>query len=155
MALRLARRAVIAALGGALTLGGCSSANPITTQLDYAPSDGILVRLTDGVSVENLLILTPGKGQDGYLLGAVANNTSQDTSVTIDIPGMGFTKRFPAPAATGTNFSDARVTTPPVDAEPGATVPATVSSPAAGAQDVQVPVLDGTLPAYREYLAGR
>ncbi|WP_418607369.1 hypothetical protein [Georgenia sp. SUBG003] len=50
------------------------------------------------------------------------------------------------------NFTRATLTPDSVDAPPGATLPATASSPGAGAVDVFVPVLDGTLPAYETYL---
>ncbi|WP_043499256.1 hypothetical protein [Georgenia sp. SUBG003] len=140
------------ALGGTLTLAGCSVASPITTAKPYAPSDGIRVAVTDEVSVENLMILTDGEGEEGHLLGAVVNRSGERVEVSFSFEGGGSSVPVRVGAGEHVNFTEAGITVPGVDAAPGATVATTVSEPAAGGTDVQVPVLDGTIPPYDEFL---
>jgi hypothetical protein len=150
---RTIRRSAIAAavLGVGLVLGGCAVGNPITTQYSYAPSDGVRVQAADGVSVENLMVLTEGEGQPGHLLGAVVNHTTQDVRVSLTV-GQGSAVPVHVPAEGEVNLADQKVTTSSVSVPPGATVPGTVSADGTGEISVEVPVLDGTLPAYDQYL---
>ena len=151
---RTIRRPAIAAatLGVALVLGGCSAANPITTQRAYAPSDGIRVQVADGVSVENLLVLTEGEGQPGHVLGAVVNRSTQDVRVSLKLGESGSPIPVSVPAEGQVNLGNQKATTPSVSVPPGATLPATVGANGVGEISVEVPVLDGTIPPYDEYL---
>ncbi len=151
---RTIRRSAIAAamLGVGLVLGGCTATNPITTQYSYAPSDGIRVEVTDRVSVENLLVLTEGEGQPGHVLGAVVNRSPQDMYVSLTLGKSGTAIPVHVPAGGEVNLSAENVTTPSVGVQPGATLPATVGAAGVGEISVEVPVLDGTLPAYKDYL---
>lgn len=146
------RLAALIALSGTLTLAGCSVANPITTAEPYAPSDGIRVAVTDEVSVENLMVLTEGEGQEGHLLGAVVNRSGEDVEVSFSFGDGGASVPVRVDAGEHVNFTDAGITTQSVDAAPGATIPTTVSAPTAGDTQVEVPVLDGTIPPYDEFL---
>lgn len=141
----------LAAVGAAALLGGCSFANPITTQMEYAPSDGVRVELAENVSFENLMILAPTEDAEGHLLGGVVNNSQTDVTAEITLEG-GPSFEFDLGAGDEVNFTDAGLTPASVDAPPGATLPAEVSAPGLGAELVQIPVLDGTLPAYERYL---
>ncbi|MPV36303.1 hypothetical protein [Georgenia subflava] len=133
------------------TLAGCSVANPITTQLEYAPSDGVRVELSENVSAENLMILTRGEGREGHLLGAVVNRSDEDVAVEIELAG-GPVYDFDLGPQDVVNFADAELTPASVDDPPGATLQATLSLDQAGSQEAFIPVLDGTLPAYERYL---
>ncbi|MFH5824936.1 hypothetical protein [Georgenia sp. AZ-5] len=149
---RTTRRTVIAAAVLVAGLTGCSVANPITTQIPYAPSDGIRVSVTNGVSVENLMILTEGEGEPAHLLGAVANNSTEPISITFALGDSG--QPIPVRAGSGdtVNFTGAGISTATGEGAPGSTLPATVSADGVGDIEVEVPVLDGTLPPYDEYL---
>ncbi|KAE8762565.1 hypothetical protein [Georgenia thermotolerans] len=151
---RTIRRTAIAAttLGVALVLGGCTATNPITTQYSYAPSDGVLVQVGDGVSVENLMVLTEGEGQPGHVLGAVVNRSTEDVRVSLQIGDGGATVPLRVPAKGTVNFTNDKITTPSVGIAPGGVLPATVSADNAGNVSVDIPVLDGTIPPYDEYL---
>ena len=151
---RTIRRTAIAAttLGVALVLGGCSATNPITTQYSYAPSDGVLVQVGDGVSVDNLMVLTEGEGQPGHVLGAVVNRSTQDVRVSLQVGDGGASIPVRVPAGGEVNFAHEKVTTPSVGVAPGGTLPATVSADDTGSVSVEIPVLDGTIPPYDEYL---
>jgi len=146
------RLVALIALGGTLTLAGCSVASPITTAHPYAPSDGIRVAVTDEVAVENLMILTEGEGQEGHLLGAVVNRSGEDVEVSFSFEGGSGSVPVRVDAGDFVNFTDAGITISNVDAAPGATVTTTVSAPTAGDTEVHVPVLDGTIPPYDEFL---
>lgn len=151
------RTSLIAAatLGTSLVLGACSVANPITTKGPYAASDGVRVELTDGVSVENLMLLSEGEGEPGHLLGAVVNLTTEPVQVTITLGEDGSPIPVRVPAEGTVNFTDADITEESVPVAPGANLPSSVSAGGAGALSVAVPVLDGTIPPYDEYLANR
>ncbi|MPV37583.1 hypothetical protein [Georgenia subflava] len=144
--------AAAAAVAAVLVLAGCSVANPITTQDPYAPSDGVRVAVTEFVSVENLMILTTGEGEEGHLLGAVVNRSKEDVEVAFTFGESGGAVPVRVEAGGTVNFTDAGITTESVEAAPGANITATVEMPTAGAQQVAVPVLDGTIPPYGDYL---
>jgi hypothetical protein len=146
------RLAALIALGGTLTLAGCSVASPITTAQPYAPSDGIRVAVTDDVSVENLMILTEGEGEPGHLLGAVVNRSSEDVEISFSFEGGSASVPVRVDAGDYVNFTDAGITTQSVDAAPGSTISTTVSDPTVGDFQAEVPVLDGTIPPYDEFL---
>jgi len=136
-----------------LAAAGCSTASPITTQRSYAPSDGVRVQLSDGVSAENLMVLTRGEGKEGLLLGGVVNRSTSGPTVTVTIKlDGGSVYTFNLGPKGNVNFSDEDLMPTSVDAPPGATLPATVSASNAGSQDVDIPVLDGTIPPYSDYL---
>lgn len=137
-------------VGSALSLGGCTFANDITTLGPYAASDGVRVEVGDGVSVENLMVLTEGGGAEAYVLGSIVNRTREEVEVTLDIAGA------QAPFTLGpgetVNLTEERLTAQSVAEAPGATTPGTVSSSGSGTVEVSVPVLDGTIPPYDTYL---
>jgi len=136
-----------------LAVGGCSAVNPITTQMSYAPSDGIRVQISDEVSAENLMILTRGEGREGHLLGAVVNRSlTEGATVVIELAGGGPVYEFELGPDDHINFTDEDLTPASVDEPPGGNLPAIVSAEGAGAQEAFIPVLDGTLPAYDRYL---
>ncbi|MGM0386260.1 MAG: hypothetical protein ACQERF_09825, partial [Actinomycetota bacterium] len=83
---RAARLGALAA-AAALSLGACGWASPIQTQVIYAPSDGVRLDLSDGVRVENLLVLTGGNFDDGWVLGSVANDRNTEVTVTVEVAG--------------------------------------------------------------------
>lgn len=148
---RAVATATTAALAAAtLLLTGCSATNPITTQDDYAASDGSHVELGD-LRLGNLIVLAAGQGEPGAVIGSVTNDAGEATRVTIAVAG----------AEAGTFRVDGRTTVllgqedgetlevESVEEPPGAFVDLTVTSDA-GSTTVGVPVLDGTLPEYAD-----
>ena len=77
----LARLAAIAV--GALVLTACSAINPITTDVHYAPSDGVQVAITDDAKALNLLVVTTAKGAPAVLTGSIYNGGEEDLAVTL------------------------------------------------------------------------
>ncbi|GAA4414564.1 hypothetical protein GCM10023169_00040 [Georgenia halophila] len=152
---RTTPRTRLAALGAAAVatlVGGCSFANPITTAQAYAPSDGIRVPISDEVSVENLLVLTEGAGETGYVLGAVVNHTSEEVEVSLTLGEEAAPIPVTVEPEGEVNFTGAGLTLEEVAVAPGATLTSVVSTGSAGELAVDVPVLDGTLPPYDRYL---
>ncbi|MFD1505435.1 hypothetical protein FE374_02220 [Georgenia yuyongxinii] len=150
---RTIRRSAIAAtmLGAALVLAGCSVANPITTQMEYAPSDGIRVEVADGVVVENLMVLTESEGGEGHVVGAVVNRSRENALVTLSL-GEGNGVPVRVPAGKTANLLDDGVRIASVDVAPGGLLPSTVGLEDGAQISVSVPVLDGTIPPYDEVL---
>lgn len=146
---------VVRLVGAALavsTLTACTATNPVTTNEPYSLSDG--VRTTLGpVTAVNLLVVSAGEGEPGVLSGALTNEGSdalqvtlttadQTTGSTIDLAG-GATVYIGTGSVVGES-----VPIDPVEAAPGQLLDLTLTSPSAGSTQVQVPVLDGTLPQY-------
>jgi len=170
--LRLPVRAAVVAAGLAtsLVVAGCSATNPIQTEDQYDPSDGVSITLGD-VRALNLLVVTAGEGEPGVLHGALTNQGDDDASVTVTFQTSGddataaptadpTTVAVPAGAtvllsgADGAQDGDRTVavdiTSTP--AAPGDVTTIGLTSDLAGSEQLQVPVLDGTLPQYEALL---
>ena len=140
---------LIAALSGALVVAGLSACSPITTLKPYSPSDGVRVVLAPKISVENLMILSAAEGSPGAVQGAIRNNSDADATVAIDDNVF--------QVAAGDTFllggtNGAELVIDEVSVRPGATLNVVVSGQDLEAQDVPVPVLDGTIAPYDEFL---
>lgn len=150
---RTSRRtaSVAASLATTALLVGCSATNPITTDLDYDPSDGVGERLGD-VRVGNMMVLTGEEGAAGTVVGFVANEGRQDASVVLTV-GEEQSDAIDVPAG-GTVLlgpdADETVDVDAVPAAPGSKLEITVTTDVAGAAALQVPVLDGTFSEYAD-----
>ncbi|MHA7133559.1 hypothetical protein [Oerskovia turbata] len=138
-------------VASAVAVSACS---PITTDIAYSPSDGIRVDLTDNVRALNLLIVSAAEGEPGTLLGAAANDSDEALEITIapdgtdpvDVPlEAGETVYFSVDNGFEAQFGN-------VDAAPGATIPVTVSASTGETETVEVPVVNGALEEYKDYL---
>ncbi|WP_028280416.1 hypothetical protein [Arthrobacter sp. H5] len=141
--------AVFAILGAT----GCAAVNPQATTIQYAASDGI-VDSVGPVLLRNVLIITSDEGEPGTLLGTLFNESDSAVQVTID--GENESSQITIPAEGKYVFEDEvddDGTLQGVSEIPGALVDLdfTVNSESA---TIRVPVLDGTLEAYREYVPG-
>jgi hypothetical protein len=153
-------RPVALAVGGlalaGLALTGCS---PITTQEQYAASDGVAAQLGDQVKAGNLMIISEGEGEPGVLVGGLTNLTDEGTELTVRVGSesfglplgpretllLGTTTEVP-----GAAVEDVRISSVP--APPGAFTDLTLASMTAGEVTVGIPVLDGTLEPYDQLL---
>ena len=68
-----------AAVAGALALSGCQVTSPQQTTVPYQPADGVNITLGD-VKVNDLVVITSGKGKEGVLSGQVINNGKREES---------------------------------------------------------------------------
>ncbi|MCB7136890.1 hypothetical protein [Cellulosimicrobium marinum] len=127
-----------------------AACSPIETDRPYSPSDGLRVDLADGVRGLNLMVVTAAEGDPGTLIGAFANDSSQDVEFEVTPEGgAGLT----VPVASGETVYlgtedgfDAQLGQ--VDAAPGAVLPVTVAVSTGEEQSLSLPVFDGTLEEY-------
>jgi len=127
-----------------------AACSPIETNRPYSPSDGVRVDLTDDLRGLNLFVVTAAEGDAGTLVGAFANDSSENVEFDVT-PEGGAAATIPVAAgetvylATEDGFE---VLFGRIDAEPGAVLPVVVSVTSGEEQELALPVLDGTLEEY-------
>lgn len=135
----------------AAVLSSCSATNDITTARAYSASDGVRGELGD-VTAENLLLVAAAANEPGALQGALSNRGEATVTITITTSESSEDVRVLAGETVlfgGANGEELLLTTP--DA-PGATTDLTLASGPGGTLELQVPVVDGTLPEYADLL---
>lgn len=145
----LAGAAVLALMG----VTGCSAANEQATTRHYSASDG--VHATVGpVELRNVLLISGGSAEEARMLGAVFNNSSSAVQVTLEgDSGASAQVTVPANGMVSLEDDENEALFATTGAEPGAQAPITVEVNSESAE-IQAPVLNGSLPEYREYLPG-
>lgn len=148
------------ALAAALALGatGCSLIAPQGTAVPYAPSDGVDVNI-EGIDVRNILLIADETGENFNVVFTAMNRTGQDQNVAMSFVTDGSESaraEFAVPTGT-TAFGNPAGDVPPVLVSvPGLKTGTTITTyfQLAGAPEVEhnVPVLDGTLLEYRDYV---
>ena len=131
------------AVAGTLALSGCQLTSPQQTTVPYQPADGVNVTLGP-VTVNDLVVISSAKGQQGVLSGQIANGGGQPATVTISAPGApAITKRVEANSMTSLSGESgtSAATLPSVSVEPGSLMNLTIGTSAAGNNVVGVPVL--------------
>lgn len=149
---RLARMVAVSTVA-LMSLAACSAISPITTQFQYSASDGLPVDL-GVVQGHNLLLVTEGAGQPAILLGSFTNAGDQDVRVTISlsadeaqqvwVPAGGLKLLIPEEEITRVSGI--------ATAAPGLVAPVAFTTDSVGTITLQVPVMDGTLPEYRDLI---
>lgn len=151
--------ALVLSVGLITGLGACS---PVHTLDLFDPSDGVRATLDGEVKATNLLLLTEAEGGPATLVGSLTNLTRDDLQVQVNVEDAepiavdieaGHTAYLTpkTPDFDGPSFSfDAQVSS--VSTPPGGTAEVTVATPSGGSTNVLVPVLDGTLEPYDEFL---
>lgn len=137
-----------AALAAGLT--ACSATNPLQTSEEYDAADGVGTTLGD-VRAVNLLVVTAGEGEPGVLLGGIANDGAESEQVTLTVDGTESTVRVPSGGVV--TFGGEAGETFDIDtvsAAPGALTTVRIETGSAGSDELEVPVLDGTLPEYAD-----
>ncbi|MET4061621.1 hypothetical protein ABIB35_003196 [Arthrobacter sp. UYP6] len=134
-----------------LGVSSCSAVNEQATVREYSPSDGI-VENVGKVELRNILMVSNGNGEAGRLLGTVVNASPEDINFSLATGGT--TLNWSIAAGDKVIFEDApdaEVTVPNVDTLPGTGLRADAGN---GTETVAVdiPVVNGTLKDYREYL---
>ncbi|QZY53008.1 DNA modification methylase [Leucobacter tenebrionis] len=148
------------ALAAALALGatGCSLIAPQGTLEPYAPSDGRDVS-TEHVDVRNIMLVADETGENFNVVFSAVNRSGSDQQLTINFVGEGSASasaEFDVPEG-NTRFGNPEgEQTPVLVALPGVEVGSTVTAyfQVAGTPEVEyeIPVLDGTLAEYRDYV---
>lgn len=142
-----------AALGIGLLTSGCGYINSQQTSEQYQQSDGIVADLGP-LKLSNMLIVSAGEDQPGRVIGAVYNSSSQDVKLTIS-GAEGSRTEVPVKAGSYTllNQSSDEAILSTSGGIPGSLVDVKVSEDGTNVSNtVKVPVVDATLPEYKEYL---
>ena len=148
------RRLAAVGLATAALLGatGCSAINPQATTIEYAPSDGIIATVGEA-EVRNLLLVSGESEAEGRYSGSVANSSEEPIEVSLTVNGTTTRVSVPGGEVLSLETSENEHVIPSTGTFPGGMAQGTIEVDGQS-QDVQIPVLDGTLPEYREFVPG-
>ena len=134
----------------ALLLAGCSTINPITTDRHYQPSDGFEVAIGDDAKAMNLLVITSAVDAPAVLTGTVYNGDFEPIDVSFSLDGTTFVDVAVPALGSAVLGPDGTVVEGVATAAPGGIAQVMIRSDATGQFSAPVPVVDGTLPEYRD-----
>ena len=142
-----ARAAAALSLAGALVgvgaVSGCSYLSQTTTALEYNPADGVSASVGD-VIARNLVVVG-SKGSEGLVSGALVNEGSTSSTVTVSSAGQPQPVTIDVPpgqlVTIGGAGSGATVVVGNLKRNAGTIMPIMMSSPAGGQVTVRVPIV--------------
>ena len=148
------RRVVAAAALAMLSLGvtSCGAINEQATTFQYAASDGIVLNVGD-LEIRNLMLVTKSATDEARLLGSLVNTTDSAQTLGLTLSSGSVSINVPAKSVVNLEKSENEKTVPSAGVLPGAQAEATLAV-GSGSQQVGVPVVDGTLKEYREFVPG-
>ncbi|MEJ6489795.1 DNA modification methylase [Leucobacter sp. USCH14] len=154
------RIASTVAVAAAIVLGatGCSLVAPIATATPYGPSDGVNVDV-GAVDVRNIMLVADESGDNFNVVFGAVNQSGETQDLTITFTGSGSQQasaEFEVPTG-NTLFGDPEGEQTPVlvtldGLKAGSTIEAYFQIAGSPEVPYQVPVLDGTLEEYRQYV---
>lgn len=156
---RAASGAALAAL--ALTATGCGAINDQATTAQYDPSDGVSAHVGD-VTIQNLMLVTNGADQEARYLGTIVNKGKDSADLSLEFSGNSVDTNVTADKPLRLeDDKNAETFTVPGDTSkeankgtyPGQQVLVTIKS-GGNSTTAKVPVVDGTLPEYANYVPG-
>lgn len=138
---------------GLLSVTGCGYINPQQTSEQYSASDGTREDLGP-LQIRNFMIVSTGEDKPGRVLGAVYNSSSSDVKLTINGAEGSQTQVSVRPNSyTLLNNSTDPAILSSTGAAAGSLSDVSISEDGTNqTAKVKVPVLDATLPEYKEYL---
>ncbi|WP_159609127.1 DNA modification methylase [Glutamicibacter sp. JC586] len=148
---RIAASLAVAALAFGVT--SCGAINEQATNTDYAASDGINVDVADA-QVRNLMFVTNSDGSKARLIGSVVNDT--DSALTLSVKAASaspVTISVPADKSVKLEDDANQKVIANLDIKAGEHAK-TVFSANGDNVDFSVPVVDGTLAEYRDFVPG-
>lgn len=143
------------AVGAALTLGatGCSMISPQATTIDFSASDGVNIPPSGPLDVRNAMVIADESGTAGNFLAAIVNPTDEDHTLIFGFGETTTTLKVPARDSISLGVDGNKpILLEDIDTMPGGTLPMSFQSGDAEGVRIDVPVLDGTLPYYTEYV---
>ncbi|MCT1368488.1 hypothetical protein [uncultured Kocuria sp.] len=144
------RAGVTMALAAAvLSATGCGYIHQQPTTIHYAASDGVQANVADA-KFRNVMVIAKDKNSPGRLLGTVVNSSDQDLTLTIDTGDAKADVKVPANGEV--RFEQKETLLKPVGKAPGELLENTKISSGAQSTTANIPVLDGTLDEYKQYL---
>ncbi|MRG61030.1 DNA modification methylase [Agromyces sp. CFH 90414] len=153
MKARLAASAALA-LGIVIGASGCSMVTYQATTEHYDASDGVSANVGD-LELRNVLVLAESGADEASLVLTVANRGDSDADLSIEPVDGGEALELEVPAhgqvVVGAGEEEP-LTLEGIEAEPGSLTSIYFVTSGAEGVEVQVPVLDGTLPEYEDLL---
>ncbi|AXR74125.1 MULTISPECIES: hypothetical protein [Auritidibacter] len=129
---------------------GCMFINDQATTMDYAPSDGVQVEVSD-MAIRNLALVSDEPNGAGRFIGSLDNRSDAEATVTIKVGSDSATWTVPAGERIALEDDENAVVIDNTTGAPGEMVDSEVESMGDSA-DLQVSVLDGTLQEYRQFV---
>lgn len=150
----ISRRLAPLALGAAILLGatGCSMVSPQATTIEYSASDGVNVPASGPLHVRNAMVIANEDGTLGNLIGAIINDTDAAATLNVGVGGRVATVQVPARSVVSLGVDADPLFIDALGATPGHNVEIAFQSGDGAGVEVAVPVLDGTLPQYAEFV---
>lgn len=143
------------ALGAAVVVGatGCNMIAPQATTITYSPSDGVNVPDSGPVDVRNAMIIANEDGSAGNFIASLVNTSLESQTVNIALDnGDGAAILLEGGAAVTLGVDADPILFADLGYPPGATAPIAFQSGDGEGVLVEVPVLDGALPYYSEFV---
>lgn len=144
------------AVGAAVVLGatGCNMLAPQATTIDYSASDGINVPNLGDVKIRNVMIVANEDGTEGNLIGAFVNGSDESARVSIGVAGDTEELTVPARETVSLGVTDDPLSFSDLGARPGANIPVTFATADGTGEEIMIPIIDGALPQYAEFVPG-
>ncbi|MEC5180794.1 hypothetical protein RCH07_002149 [Arthrobacter sp. CG_A4] len=143
-----------AALGiGLLSVTGCGYTNPQQTSAQYSASDGTNTELGP-LQLRNMMIISAGEDRPGRVIGAVYNSSSSAVKLTITGSG-GSQTQVPVKPNSYTLLNDSadEAILSSTGGIPGSMFEVSILEDGTNQNaKFKVPVLDGTIADYKQYL---
>lgn len=143
------------AVGAALTLGatGCSMISPQATTIQYSASDGVNVPPSGPLDIRNAMLIADESGTAGNFLAAIVNDTDEDHTLVLGFGDETTTLEVPARDSVSLGVDgEEPILFENIDTVPGGTLAMSFQSGDAEGVRTEVPVLDGQLPYYTEFV---
>jgi len=150
------RAAAIALLAGAaLLLSGCGLVTPIATQIPYAPSDGVQGKV-GAVTIINAMAIADAAGENANLL-FVVRNPGEAVTLELQVHSGSVVTAVAVPleadSITNVGFGESGfLTLTDLDLIPGDFLPVFFQYGTEQGIELTLPVLDGTLSYYAEFV---
>lgn len=141
------------ALGAAVVLGttGCNMLAPQATTIQYSASDGVNVPDSGPVLIRNAMVIANEDGTLGNFIAGLVNNTDESVTLNVSIADQRQTVEVPANTMLSLGVDSAPLLFDDAGT-PGADVEASFQSGEGEGVRINVPILDGTLPYYTEFV---
>lgn len=130
---------------------GCGYIHQQPTTFHYDASDGVSANVGD-IRVRNIMVVTNDAESEGRLLGTVLNGADREATVTVDTGKA--TARIEVPANSEVHLEDDETLVDPAGVLPGKMLEGTKISVGGQSTTTDVPVLNGALDEYRQYIPG-
>lgn len=141
------------ALGAAVVLGttGCNMLAPQATTIQYSASDGVNIPESGPLKVRNAMIIANEDGSLGNLIAGIVNGTDEDLVLNVTVGDQPQGVDVPANSTVSLGVTQAPLLFDDTG-KPGSDVDVSFQSGEGEGVRVAVPILDGTLPYYTEFV---